>query len=288
MAEQQAGPIGNEYLEELKTEELEELLRGTVELPEEKRDRYICAITKELERREGKDPDGRLGDVERAWEEFRTHYQTPEGEEVLLYPEEETPNAGAARRRRLNWRRIAIVAAVIAGLMIAVPPAFGYQNIFVMMGRWNDELFHFNIPGKEPEFTDTFSGDEYSNLQEVLEEDGVVMKVVPTVIPEGFELQDIYAKEYPGTGKKDYDALYQNKDGQSISFYVVRRDKPSTRNYEKDGTPIEEYEKNDITHFIFENNDRLYSTWYIDDLECSIQTDLPINELKSMIDSIYE
>lgn len=149
-------------------------------------------------------------------------------------------------------------------------------------------MFHFDIPGKNLEFTDTFREDGYSSLQELLEEDGIEISVVPSVIPEGFELQDLYAMEYPETRKKDYDALYQNEAGQIISFYVIQRDEPSTRNYEKDDAIIEEYKKNDITHFIFENNGRICATWYVNDLECFIQTDLPVGELENMIDSIYE
>lgn len=58
--------------------------------------------------------------------------------------------------------------------------------------------------------------------------------------------------------------------------------------FEKDSENITKYESNDVTHYILSNNASYVATWANDTLVCSILGDITVDELKQMIDSIYE
>ena len=99
-------------------------------------------------RKEKENPTGCLPDVDDAWREFQTHFNTPEGQGLSLYPDEADDEIGQAappkpkkKRKVFTLRRFA-VAAVIAALYFAtiLPTALGYENVFIMVGSWNDTL----------------------------------------------------------------------------------------------------------------------------------------------------
>ena len=92
-----ASPSKNQnyaYLSRLSTQKLLELLAAApapAETPEDKA--YIDAIVEVVLEREERHPTGLLPDPEQAWEEFQQYYNTPEGEDLSLYPAE---NPGTA------------------------------------------------------------------------------------------------------------------------------------------------------------------------------------------------
>ena len=85
-----ASPSKNQnyaYLSRLSTQKLLELLAAApapAETPEDKA--YIDAIVEVVLEREERHPTGLLPDPEQAWEEFQQYYNTPEGEDLSLYP----------------------------------------------------------------------------------------------------------------------------------------------------------------------------------------------------------
>lgn len=298
MAGQNSGPKRYDFLEGLSMNELEELLRKSAELGQDDEDAFIDAVAEVIKRREKEDPTGRLPDTDEAWREFQTHFNTPEGRGLSLYPDEEDDEIGQAappkpkkKRKVFTLRRFA-VAAVIAALYFAtiLPTALGYENVFIMVGSWNDTLFHFVFPGQDPNPADTPTDEEYESLQDALERNGVNDQIAPK-IPEAFELIMVEVIKYPEYGRIDYNAFYQvgQTDEQNMSIYIIQQDKPiSTRSYEKDGTLVEIYPVNGIEHYIYENNGRVSVTWYTDVFECSLRGHITVDEARSMIDSIYE
>ena len=105
-------------------------LRRPAETPEDKA--YIDAIVEVVLEREERHPTGLLPDPEQAWEEFQQYYNTPEGEDLSLYPAENPGTAPSEpapsqteyrpqrRPKRHFFRRVIIVAAVV--VCIALPP----------------------------------------------------------------------------------------------------------------------------------------------------------------------
>ena len=144
MAGQNSGPKRYDFLEGLSMNELEELLRKSAELGQDDEDAFVDAITEVIMRKEKENPTGCLPDVDDAWREFQTHFNTPEGQGLSLYPDEADDEIGQAappkpkkKRKVFTLRRFA-VAAVIAALYFAtiLPTALGYENVFIMVGSW--------------------------------------------------------------------------------------------------------------------------------------------------------
>lgn len=285
-------PKRYEYLEGLSMEELEELLRESTELHREDEDAFIDAIADVIQRREEENPTGRLADVDEAWREFQTHFNTPEREGMSLYSDEKDEALDnvarpAAKKSRsvFTFRNIAAAAIIAICFATVLPHALGYENIFEMVGHWNDSLFHFVLPNQDPK--ETFSVGSYSSLSEALEENGVSIPLVPKISDE-FELAVVEVTPFPEYKRTDFNAFYVNGD-RNISIYIVQRDEPvKTRSYEKDGTLVEIYQKNGIDHYIYENNGRVSITWYTDVFECSLRGDVSIEETRDLVDSIYE
>lgn len=288
------------YLDQFSTEQLEEILRADIESPESGDDEAIFYILEVIERRERENPTGRLVDAEKAWEEFQTCYNTPEGEGRSLYPTEDEeeqkaiPIQSVPKRKRRVLRRILIAAAIVAALaVLAVPPALGYANIFEMIGQWTEDSFNFN-PNKSYSTQGTInsplpdSADEFTSLQEALTSYGIAENVVPAWIPNGYEPKHVNVEEHLSINQTEFDAFYENDRHEFLSILIIQRSSQKSRTYEKDVSPVTIYSKNGIDHYIFENNGINSASWYVNSLECSIQTTLSDDDFLKMIDSIYE
>lgn len=283
-----------EHLEELTVEQLEELLCASVDfLSEDEDEEYIDAIIDMIVKREHENPTGRLPNVDEAWRRFQESFNTAEGEGLSLYPdvEEERPPVQPVETKqakpKLRWSRLATVAAILLIFSVVVaPPALGYRDIFEMVGHWNESIFSFFAAGREPETTEAPEEVSYDSLEEALEANGVTTPVVP-IMPDSYSLILIEVQQFPEMGKIDYTAFYKN-ESKAISMHIIQREREMSRQFETDESLLEEYEVNGIVHYIFRNNDRLLAAWYVDMLECSLQVELSIDELKTLIDSIYE
>ena len=125
---------------------------------------------------------------------------------------------------------------------------------------------------------------EYEEMRAILEEDGQAMYFPQ--IPEGYELSysDLYLD--PLTGEADFAVEYSAGDTY-IAYRAVQFGEVPVTVYEKDGTPMEEYEENGITHYIFQNNGNKTAAWISGRLECSIGTNDMSMDLRALIRSMY-
>ena len=296
---------GYAYLDQLSTEQLEELLRSDSKTMENGNDDSIFYILEMIEKREKEHPTGRLPDVDKAWEDFQKYYNTPEGEGRSLYPSEgkndsemamgEADHCKASAKRHLHrrLRRILVSAAAMVCLVIfMMPPALGYENIFEMIAHWTAEQFSFSNNSENPVSDHRISSDpknkgEYGSLQEALEQYGINDAVVPQSIPDGFQPEEIWVQEYPVSGNIEFVASYANGDDY-IVITIVQHSGQSNKIYEKNDQAVERYLSGDVEHYIFHNNKNITAAWHVDSLECSISTTLSVTELEKIIDSIYE
>lgn len=299
-----ASPSKNQnyaYLSRLSTQKLLELLAAApapAETPEDKA--YIDAIVEVVLEREERHPTGLLPDPEQAWEEFQQYYNTPEGEDLSLYPAENPGTAPSEpapsqteyrpqrRPKRHFFRRVVIVAAVV--VCIALPPALGFENVFQMFGAWTDDIFLLNnvssLEGNEIE-ADKKSVD----IEEILGELNCSENIFPTWIPEGFELEKVITNEFVLSGKTELRIHYKNgQTRELITFTYNVYDSIASGTmtaFEKDANALEEYFVGDVTHYIFENLGKYIAVWNQNNIECAISGDVSLTELKEMLNSIY-
>lgn len=202
----------------------------------------------------------------------------------------------AKQRTHTVRLKTGLVAAVIIACLIAAMtfPVAGYANFFQMVGCWSAEQFGFEPLFPESQKAPADDSDEPAvttgaDLQSILRQNNIEETIVPRQAPEGFELlEDINVCEFGGTKNLEIDAFYVNGE-KSYAVSVIRHNTlPYDTVYEKDDGGVEIYEAGGIEHYIFSNLSFYTAAWCVDDLECSISTNLPKEDLKRVIDSIYE
>lgn len=292
------------YLDQLTTEELQELLRADIDSPVSNNDEAIFYILEVIERRGCADPSVSFPDLGKSWKEFNELYNTAEATGASLYPadleniqpqaqEKSSPIKSGKKARTL--RRRLLVAAILVCLVAALTiPVSGYANIFQMIGQWSAEQFGFKV-------SNTGNYDSYEtesnnstatvgeDLQDILIQNGITEPTVPKWIPEGFELlDDISVYEFTSSGNLQIDATYS--DGTDIfAISVIKHNGQAYDTiYEKDDSEVEIYVTGGIEHYIFSNLKIYTAAWCTGNLECSISTTLPKPDLEKSIDSIYE
>ena len=107
--------------------------------------------------------------------------------------------------------------------------------------------------------------------------------LVPTWIPEGYELADITLERSPM--KKIYTAIYKQQ-GKKIVITVRDYLEGDPVYVEQSEEVSEEYKSSGIIYYIFSDVDLIKTKWIRDSYECSISGDVTIEELKMMINSI--
>ena len=272
------------YLSRLSTKELEAILRADSESPNAVNDEAISYILEVIEQREHEHPSGSFPDIDSSWKEFQTIYNTPEGVDQSLYPSEEEdvlhtkPMQAEARQRRI-LRRPLLVAAIIVLLIASLTiPVAGYGNLLEMIGSWTADQFTFITTG----YRKDSSSDEADVNKEVSSD------VVPSWLPDGFKLiGDVSVQEYPDFGEINFFAYYEDYDNSCTLNITQTASSFQSRVYEKGSEVPEIYTVGNVDYYIIENTDSIMAAWYVDDLECSINTTMSKSELKCVLDSIY-
>lgn len=292
------------YLDQLSTQELQELLRADIDSPESGDDEAIFYILEVMERRERKNPSDDSSDLDRCWNEFQTLYNTPEGMGRSLYPTDEDAsshvNPRPALRRHRPLRRVMLATATVAMITVFLTvPVGGYASIFEMLGTWTSQQFTMissdsgpGGPTEDFEGAQVFEETAGDELRQILAEHGITEKVVPTWMPERFKIQgDVFVKEFDSPRNIQFFALYSDgTDSLSINLinYIGTLE---SKIYEKTTDDPIIYTAGGIEHHLFKGSDNLNmwsAAWYNGNIECAINTTLSESELKQIIDSIYE
>lgn len=293
------------YLSRFSVDELMELLVNApvpASTPEE--EAYAEALKEAIIKKETVKPTGILPDVDKAWAEFQENCAFLEEDPLSDFQEEpvstvkstnrpsaKKPSPAAKPKPRRRLRQVLVAAAIVVCLVVfALPPALGYESFFKMLGEWTSDTFYFT-PNAQPT-GETQTGEfpppkEYQSLQEALDDYGVTEHLVPAWIPDGYVLDEVFACTSPVSDKVEFRAFYENGEAL-LSVLYVKRSTPGSGIYERDETEVEIYEKGGIQHYIFENLGRFVCAWYDGNIECSIALDTNREDLKKMIDSIYE
>ena len=122
----------------------------------------------------------------------------------------------------------------------------------------------------------------------MLQEHGITENVVPTWMPDGFEqTNDIFIEEYPEFGVTDFFATFSDGTDTCAVSIVKRSSYVDGNIYEKVSDNPEIYIAGNQNHYIVQNEESIIAAWYIENLECTINTTMSESDLKRAIDSIY-
>ena len=182
-------------------------------------------------------------------------------------------------------------------LLLTVATAAAGYDIWRMLAEWTAEQITL-APG-QIEYIDPDDlhipeePGEYTDLQEALTAYGLNRSVVPKWLPEGFVQIHLDIEAAAKGSLIIFYALYQwEKNPLVIQVNIYLEDEErvydSFGNFQKDeGDPIP-YEAGGITHLLTTNAGRPVALWANGPAECCISGDITMEELKQMIDSIYE
>ncbi len=267
------GNIDLAQYDSMATEELEEILRLDAETPqgqESDTDKILYIMEVLAERKGNSIYSGKT--AHEAYESFKQNYM-PETDNNIIPIK---TKRGCPRWLRGLTATAAVLAVLVAGS--ATVEALGF-DIWKAVVQWTQETFNFGGWGD----SDASNNLPYASLQEALEKGNIPAWIVPTSIPEGFELTDIKVEQTPI--KKRYTAIYTK--GEELVRIIVQDQLDGEPIYveQSDGL-VEEYTNSEITFYLFENNKRTQAVWIVDSYECRITGELTIDTLKMMINSI--
>lgn len=243
-----AKPISRSLLEQMDTEQLDELLREYTQSPEDGSEDLCFMILDIIEQREKQASTGRLPDTDRGWQDFQTYYLA--SEETLyplendIYPQADTVNKKA---KVVRLSRILIAAALLTILVtFLIPSAFGYPSIIHLIGKWGNDTFQF--VWEESSNTANTSNQTADALD-------LAYSLRPTWIPEGYTC--ISDAEYFRNDlcQKVY-YRYTNQQGDLLKIIISIYDTPEdiqTLIVEKNEHPVEIYTSNGRDFYIFGN-----------------------------------
>ena len=275
------------HYDQMSTAELEQILRLDFQASDESGSDLdaILYIADLLAKRNGpSDPDA-------AWERFQTQYR-PCADGRSLYDWDDSGDTPASAEqtsptsvRPRRWRRLAVLAAVLAALLLGgmAAQAAGV-DLFGAFAMWTDETFHF-VPANPNDASNAGTDPEPSTQQQSILQAAGLDGLFPTWCPEGFS---------PGAVKitELYDSISANMsyfgEDRNYSVTIIQYMQPQTSvgTFEKDDTPVEEYVHNGWTFYILSNLDTLTATAYDGTYMIMLSGALTREEIKAIIDSI--
>ena len=185
------------------------------------------------------------------------------------------------------WLRRMIAAAAVIAILITIPltaKAFSWDSLWNTFAKWAKETFSF-VTVDQPEATEPNPDNinNYQSLQEALTATDKDPNIIPTQIPNGYEINDVKVTETPL--QRIYMAKYHSGENQ---FKITVRSYINTDPEKIEIGPdlLEVYEASGIEYYIFDNHEQLRAVWIKDSYECFISGELTVAEIKMMIDSI--
>lgn len=233
-------------------------------------------------------------DVDAAWKEFQTHYNIPEGDNAALYPSE-LPTEGAAaakKKKRSIWKAISTAAAVFVLMMLMAAPVFGEKSLIQYVGQWTKDVFSFSDGEYHDGYAEegngdiAFKNDELINVCTEVLMQGCEARVVPTWLPDGYVLRELYSSQVPShTGVH---ALFENDENTISMYYAIHNESSNSNLYHEKGEgELNIIEIAGIDHYFFQNASRSVCCWVTDGVECSISGNIAREELQKIVRSIY-
>lgn len=290
------------YLDQLSTQELEDLLQKDMETADGGDPDMVMYILEVIEKREG-GADKETATT--ALKDFFATYATPEGEGLQLYPSGEAESIHAplepekvSHRKRSHktiLRKALLIAATLAcAFVLAACSVGGFARFFQMVGKWTSEVFTFEnaYKGEIPQEVGTKAPQpqedvQYSRIEDALAAYGITEKVVPTKLPEGLKIETVEVIPFESNNSVNFCALYQS-DTNYLTLQVRQLADQHDEKFEKSEGEVNKYTRDGIVHYFYMNMDSNCVTWFNDNLECFIDTDLTADDLTAVIDSIYE
>ena len=260
---------------EMTAEELEQRLRETFFYP----DRIDDGIFRELEALrevlEKKKPMEYTHTARESWERFAADHE----EELAGL---DAPKAAAAEPAGKTGRkgvfpvllRRGLIAAVIVMLLAGVALAADSLGLWAWVPQWNAagryEPVRQEVSGEDP-------------IPAALRSLGITEPVYPARLPKGFVITESHISEDPLVLMEQY-----ARGDQRLSITVTPIDGFKSTVYQRSGEPMREYRSGQAVHYVFFTDGTITSIRYTKNYATTVSGDLPLEELKGIMDSLRE
>ncbi len=258
-------------------EELEEILRLDTEVGECEEldaDEILCILDVLAEKDEACDDKT----VQQAWGSFQQNYM-PESKRKDVFLK------GAHRSSR-RWIALAVSIAIVICIPV-VGGAVGWEPISRTIANWTKDFFSFSkIEEEDPVTAYKFETDNpgLQQLYDTVVAGGVTDPVVPMWLPEGYELTRISRQNIKDTIR--IAAAFEKENEKIVISYRISAEMMSGR-YEKSDVPVEEFEVNGVSYYIFKNKEKTVAAWAAGKVECSMSGELAAETMHQIVESIY-
>lgn len=280
------------FLEQMRTEELEALLQQEFAAADggEPDVDYIMAIMEVMKQRDA-NPPAAEADVDAAWRDFKENYQgQASAYETEVLPERDSSHldqitSPSPKKKSRRILRAAVIMAACIVILCGAASAFGF-DILQAFADWTAETFGFVTPGQEE--AEAPQDDPYNTLRLAVSKETDI-PTVPTWFPDGTVLiGNISVVEH--LDKTRIQASFETNKGQFTIRVQIYNTVPEKYEgtYQVDNEFSEPYEVDGIIHYIMSNNDTNSVAWVNGVVEGHIQGNLSVEDLKEMVNSIYQ
>lgn len=184
--------------------------------------------------------------------------------------------------------RAASLVLILLTLVALVPTEAKAMNFFDRFMDWTEDVFALFSPAEsrlgEGEYVFRTDNPGLQEVYDKVTELGVTVPVVPTWLPEGYELVECVVNSTPS--KNFLTARFLAGMSEVVYQLDIYSDSV-TYEYYKDDSLVREYEVDNTTFSVFSNADLLVAVWTIENIECSIFIDCQEDILHKVLGSIY-
>lgn len=270
--------LRREDLEKMSSEQLDAILRNELDgdTPDSE---TVLSVLSILEERDPTDSTNRPVGAYDDWEHIRNNRQG--------CIEDTVPESKRTAKPRKWIGAIAAVVAIVLVLAMTIPQSVGAESIFDIIGRWTKVLFDFSDSGTEQTDQDTYAFQtDHKGLQQLYDavvDQGVAAPVVPTWIPDGYELKEL--KVFPQPDSSKVYARFAESD-KYIQIMIECHSGKATNKYPKDDISVELCEYNGISYYISSNENTQKAMWTNGNAECAVSTNDAADIINQILSSI--
>ena len=258
-----------ESLEQLPTSQLDAMLQAELEkkIPDEHAVRMMLKVLRE---READFPVVSNPQIDDAWKRFQ---------------EKTARKTNGIQRPLVKAAALLILCSL---MLFALPQDAQAENFFDRITAWTENAFMLfskwnqdDIP-KEYIFQTDHPG--LQELYDTVVELGVSAPVVPMWVDKQYELEYCHKYETPANAKVTASFRLENL---CFMYELNIYSDNIPREFHKNKENVQTYERNDIVHYIFQNNELWTVVWMKENMDCAFSIACSQNDLCRIIDSIY-
>lgn len=250
--------------DKMSTAELEELLRQDAVFGDsnESSINELIYIMELVANRKRVENPSEIIDEEEAKKSFDENYRPiAERGEALFEEEASEPEAIIQSGTHRRFFRTAIAIAAVIALMLAasvVASAMGF-NVWNHVADWTHEVFGYG---------EKYEADErLYDFKIMFDKDGVAPNILPTYIPEGYEVVSV--DKYSNPAYEQYSCKLSNGRHSIVIEYVICADNRANElEKESDSPDIQTY--NGTDYYFVSNDGKNYVSWSNGEIDGSI------------------